>query len=173
MLGCTVQTYHLRHIFNGFNFKLDFEFLVACSHCGVFKYLIAWQWRCGCLETDRLSEGDEIKISDRNSQWVVNIPRINRIFGVCTGVLKFRISEKLRRLKHPVISSNTRQYAWFHHAHYTDVIMTTMASQITSLRVVYSIVHSGADQRKHQSSASLAYVWGIHRDRWIPRTKGQ
>ena len=49
--------------------------------------------------------------------------------------------------------------------------MTTMASQITSLTVVYSIVHSDADQRKHQSSASLAYVRGIHRERWIPRTK--
>ena len=57
--------------------------------------------------------------------------------------------------------------------HYTDVIMTTMASQITSLTVVYSIVYSGADQRKHQNSASLASVRGIHRDRWIPRTKGQ
>ena len=41
--------------------------------------------------------------------------------------------------------------------------MTTMASQLTSLTVVYSIVYSGADQRKHQSSASLAFVWGIHR----------
>ena len=51
--------------------------------------------------------------------------------------------------------------------------MTTMASQITSLTVVYSIVYSHANQRKHQSSASLAFVWGIHRDRWIPRTKGQ
>ena len=57
--------------------------------------------------------------------------------------------------------------------HYIDVIMTTMASQITSLTVVYSTVYSDADQRKHQSSASLAFVWGIHRDRWIPRTKGQ
>ena len=27
--------------------------------------------------------------------------------------------------------------------------------------------------KKHQSSASLSFVWGIHRDRWIPRTKGQ
>ena len=53
-------------------------------------------------------------------------------------------------------------------AHYDDVIMTTMASQITSLAVVYSIVYSGVDQRKHQSSASLALVRGIHRDRWIP-----
>ena len=47
--------------------------------------------------------------------------------------------------------------------HYPDVIMTTMASQITSLTVVYSIVYSGTDQRKHQSSASLAFMWGIHR----------
>ena len=41
--------------------------------------------------------------------------------------------------------------------------MTTMASQITSLMVVYSTVYSGADQRKYQSSASLAFVRGIHR----------
>ena len=51
--------------------------------------------------------------------------------------------------------------------------MTTIASQITSLTVVYSIVYSCTVERKHQSSASLAFVWGIHRDRWIPRTKGQ
>ena len=57
--------------------------------------------------------------------------------------------------------------------HYNDVIMTTIASQITSLTVVYSVVYTGADQRKHQSSASLAFVWGIHRDRGIPRTMGQ
>ena len=51
--------------------------------------------------------------------------------------------------------------------------MTTMGTQITSLTIVYSTVYSDADQRKHQSSASLAFVWEIHRDRWIPRTKGQ
>ena len=39
--------------------------------------------------------------------------------------------------------------------------MGTMASQITSLTIVYSVVYSGADQRKHESSASLAFVWGI------------
>ena len=48
-------------------------------------------------------------------------------------------------------------------AHYNDVIMTTVASQITSLTSVYSIVYSDADHRKHQSSASLAFVRGIHR----------
>ena len=56
---------------------------------------------------------------------------------------------------------------------YGDVIMDAIASQITSLTIVYSIVYSDADQRKHQSSASLAFVWGIHRDRWIPHTKSQ
>ena len=41
--------------------------------------------------------------------------------------------------------------------------MGAMACQITSLAIVYSTVYSGADQSKHQSSASLAFVWGIHR----------
>ena len=57
--------------------------------------------------------------------------------------------------------------------HYNDVIMGTIASQITSPTIVCSTAYSGADQREHQSSASLAFVWGIHRDRWIPRTNGQ
>ena len=51
--------------------------------------------------------------------------------------------------------------------------MGVIASQITSLTIVCSTVYSDADQRKHRSSASLAFVWGIHRDRWIPRTKVQ
>ena len=43
--------------------------------------------------------------------------------------------------------------------------MSPMASQTTSLAIVYSTVYSSADQRKHQSSASLAFVRGIH---WWP-----
>ena len=45
---------------------------------------------------------------------------------------------------------------WWHH-------MSVMASQITCLTIVYSIVYWSADQRKHQSSTLLAFVWGIHR----------
>ena len=41
--------------------------------------------------------------------------------------------------------------------------MGTLASQITSLAIVYSTVYSGTDQRILQSSASLAFVRGIHR----------
>ena len=41
--------------------------------------------------------------------------------------------------------------------------MSTMASQMTSLTIVYSTVYSGADERKHQSSTSQAFVQGINR----------
>ena len=43
--------------------------------------------------------------------------------------------------------------------HDSDVITGAMTSQITSLNIVYSTVYSGADQRKHKNSASLAFVW--------------
>ena len=41
--------------------------------------------------------------------------------------------------------------------------MGSIAPQITSFTIVYSTVYSDADQRKHQSSVSLAFVRGIHR----------
>ena len=41
--------------------------------------------------------------------------------------------------------------------------MSTIASQITGVSIVYSTVCSGADQRKYQSSTSLAFVRGIDR----------
>ena len=53
------------------------------------------------------------------------------------------------------------------YANYNDVIIDAIASQITSLTIVFSTVYLDTDQRKHQSSASLAG------GRWIPRTNGQ
>ena len=57
--------------------------------------------------------------------------------------------------------------SWVQHErwleHCCDVIMGAIASQITSLTIVYSTVYSDADQRKHQSSVSLVFVRGIHR----------
>ena len=53
--------------------------------------------------------------------------------------------------------------SWIHAEHYSDVIMGTMASPITSLTIVCSTAYSSADQRKHQSLTSLAFVRGIHR----------
>ena len=52
-----------------------------------------------------------------------------------------------------------------HHGsgHYNDVIMGAMTSHSTSLTFVYSTACSGADQRKHQSSASLDFVYSPHK----------
>ena len=57
--------------------------------------------------------------------------------------------------------------------HYSDIIVSVMASQITGVSIVCPTVGSSADQRKHQSSASLAFMQEEFTcDRWFPRTKG-
>ena len=77
-------------------------------------------------------------------------------------------------------AATNEKVGWYHTSsaavtstHYNDVIMSAMASQITSLTIVYSTVYWDADQRKHQSSASLAFVRGIHRWPVNSRTKDQ
>ena len=59
----------------------------------------------------------------------------------------------------PIVSSAP----WWCLFHYSDIIMSAMASQFTSLTIVYSTIYSGGDRRRHQSSASLTFVEGIHR----------
>ena len=49
--------------------------------------------------------------------------------------------------------------------------MGAIASQITSFTIVYSTVHSGLDQRKHQSSESLAFVWPVNSPHKWPVTR--
>ena len=58
-------------------------------------------------------------------------------------------------------------------SHYNDVPMSAMAFQITSFPNFCTVIYSGLDHRKHQSTAPLAFVRGFTGDRWIPRTKGQ
>ena len=82
----------------------------------------------------------------------------------------------LKRVQLSIISlsRNDRIFhiSWcFFPLHYYDVIMGVMASQITSLTIVSSTVHSGVD-KKNQSSASLAFVRGIHRGPMISPHKG-
>ena len=72
---------------------------------------------------------------------------------------------------HALASAHQQPQSWFRgnfckkkpQKHYSDVIMSAMASEITRRTIVYWTVYSGADQRKHQSSTSLAFVRGIHR----------
>ena len=71
----------------------------------------------------------------------------------CDGLFKYETIVKIPDVLH--IFDDIR--------HYSDIIMSAMVSQITGVSIVCSALCSGADQRKHQSSASLASVRGIHR----------
>ena len=66
-------------------------------------------------------------------------------------------------------SGDAYMYQWTGQSiiHYSVAIIGAMASEITSLTIVYSTIYSDTVQRKYQSSMSLAFVRGI------PRTKGQ
>ena len=66
-------------------------------------------------------------------------------------------------IKNCLIERNHWEIFWCMICHYSDVMMNAMAFQITIISIVYSTVCSGAYQRKHQMSASLAFVRGIHR----------
>ena len=82
---------------------------------------------------------------------------------ICSGFYQLR---SVKRGKHRASSQYQHMLYVFDLQtlqHYNDIIMGAIASKITSLTIVYSTVYSGADQRKHQSSASLAFVRGIHR----------
>ena len=96
----------------------------------------------------------------------------NTFMNACKSVIRFTIiirappSSIISDTKHRTCGTSVWSYILplkiISH-HYNDVIMGTIASQITSLTIVYSTVYSDADQRIHQSSASLAFVRGIHR----------
>ena len=58
-------------------------------------------------------------------------------------------------------------------SHYGDVVMGAVASLITSLKIVYSIVYSGADQRLISAPRHWPLCGEFTGDRWIPRTNGQ
>ena len=84
--------------------------------------------------------------------WIhANVICLYKIDSALQGITSF-ISGQLLRV----------QWSTKVHHHYNDVIMSAMGSQITSLTIVYSTVYSGPDERKHQSSMSLAFLRGIH-----------
>ena len=79
--------------------------------------------------------------------------------GLCLDLF---IYNSLTRAYRTLLVNFMKTIVWSTH-YYNDVIMSEMGSQITSISTVCSTIYSGADQRKHQSSASLAFVGGIHR----------
>ena len=102
------------------------------------------------------------KFYEEISKFVIN--------GVSTDGLAIVDYTQLKSLYDLILSYLTMMTKFKSHmyvgqalTHYDDAIMSAMASQITGVLIVYLTVSSGPDQRKHQNSTSLAFVWGIHR----------
>ena len=91
------------------------------------------------------------------------------IYHVSTGIWPLKLNNVV--FSH-YVPQKSRCYIDIHGIHYCDVIMGAMASQITSLTIVYWTVYSGVNQRQHQSSASLTFVREIHRWPMNSRHKG-
>ena len=87
----------------------------------------------------------------------------------CSYILSQNMVDESTYRRFMMMSSNGNIF----HVHYIDIIMSPMASQITSLTIVFSTVYSGIDQTKHESSTSLAYVRGIHRGQVIGQLCGK
>ena len=96
-------------------------------------------------------------------------PPKHRIAITVIGGLSWHISGAsyifflLERWCYPCSFFSYTRYVICLSCNFSDVIMSTMASQITSLTIVYSTAYSGPGERKHKSSVSLAFVRGIHR----------
>ena len=95
----------------------------------------------------------------------MDLPWLKRQF-VCFQPTATDVLVNIINTASPRVISRTKYFRFTQRLlrdHYSDVTMGAIASKITSLTIVYSTVYSDADQRKHQSSASLAFVRGIHR----------
>ena len=106
-----------------------------------------------------------------NPRWSANSPRKGSVIRSYHITMLSRIAfpSPVPTVQQPHTAPRRQRYI---PEHYNYVIMGEMASQITSLTIVYWTVYSGVDQRKHQSPASLAFVRGIHRWPVISPHKG-
>ena len=91
-------------------------------------------------------------IKDKGCYWNERKKKSMCIF-VLVSTLRFQCWELIWNVNTAICFSISR---------YSDVIMSEIASQITGVSIVYSTICSGVDQGKHESSASLAFVRGIH-----------
>ena len=92
----------------------------------------------------------------------VRVPSSNKLQRLDCIAGYLNSSPKIVAGRHfPFYSYTNFELIWL--SHYGDVIMGAIASQITSFTIVFWTVYSDADQRKYQSSVSLAFVRGIHR----------
>ena len=108
----------------------------------------------------------------RHQSWNRNVNILTKLSSLlCWKLRKWQLPAR------PIMKISSKWHFRFNECintcqlHYSGVIMSTMASQINSVSIVWLTVCSGMNQRKYQSPSSLAFVRGMHR--WIRLTKGQ
>ena len=111
-----------------------------------------------------INDSTEVLCRKWSTIWIIFdvkalIKDLSLLYSLCMILIKINYIN----WRDPGCSSGLISFVHYRKQHYGDVIMGMTAYQITRLTIVYSIVYSDADQRKHQSSASLAFLRGIRR----------
>ena len=154
----------------GSGFIVRYHRLMHINHLLVWLELEIPCLACGLHLCHDFVAHDEIRVMitawhTRKLRYTWNWPMHFECFFCMDERWLFLIDRISFRTKRQPVKWGALTFLWSHPHHYNDVILTTMMSEITSLAIVNSTVYSCADQRKHQSSASLAFVRGIRR--WL------
>ena len=111
---------------------------------------LRWMWA-------KVPLGDRIAVGNKDLPWRQDMEMSSILQALCES------NPSVSNGLHSQRASNAELWYFYQDGHYSDVIMSAMASQITDVSIVCSNIGPGADQRIHQSSASLSFVRGIHR----------
>ena len=111
-------------------------------------------WMISIFRTERVRW--HIMINIQTDVWAWNMPLNLQLYKYYCNIT----DTKTTCISILLIWLQTDECRWHH---YSDVIMSAMAPQITSLTTVYSTIYSDADQRRHQIFAAQAFMRRIHR----------
>ena len=115
---------------------------------------------CDVIPTNDVVMASRWRFEHGSSRW--NIHQIGCQFQYNPAMIPMILMKPFKHYDWKIFSKH-RPLDCSSHIYYSDVMMSAMASQTIGISIVYSSVCPGVDQRKHQSSASLAVVRGIHR----------
>ena len=116
-----------------------------CQWCGALRFSLMWVWINNC--------------AFHHNKWQFSSAILFRILISTVPTASFDVIPTYILVKSCEHSSSYSSKT----SYYGDVTMGAIASQITSLMIVYSTVYSDADRRKLQSTTPLPFVEGIHR----------
>ena len=94
------------------------------------------------------------------SRVVLMLKQVSEVVAVDSRICWSILPEATTVVSDPTTMGTFYSYLYWISVHYNDVIMGAMASQITSLTIVYSTVYSGAD---HRGPVNSPHKWPVTR----------